>query len=313
MVYAITSNEIYSFFRSTPELNAIDKLVAVAIAVTPKKKISISTLAADLSVSRPTVIQALKRMRGKIVDWVGELGHENWYTIRPGNWLGQKTPTRQESLHPPGKNLYTPPAPIPPSPPGGGFKSFKSIKKEERGASATPPAPLSQISSAGKVGLSAEEKSDLEAIVVHHAKVCGFKTSNPPVLPAGDLCFELKSLFPRVGREAILDAILAHIEEEKQGKKSEKELLSSRFIKLEYIFRGEKINGKTTPGSVDMYRISELAARGRAIREQRERRAAPPPPAPIVRAEPEARRDPAVAGRWLEHLLGRRTRISATN
>jgi hypothetical protein len=101
-------------------------------------------------------------MRGKIVDWVGELGHENWYTIRAGNWLGQLRPTCKESAGGGVKNLSTPDRPIPPSSPGGGLKSsVKSLRKKEREVSDTPSLPLSQISSDGKAGLSAEEKSDL--------------------------------------------------------------------------------------------------------------------------------------------------------
>ena len=116
-------------------------------------------------------------------------------------------------------------------------------------------------------------------------------------------------LLPRIGREAILDAILAHVEEERQGKKSPSEIMVSRFTKLGYIFRSEKINGKKVPGNIDMYRISELISRGKMLREQREKKAS----LSIISSDnekPDVPRDPVVAGKWLEQLLGRRARIA---
>ena len=310
------------FCWSLPTLSALEQRIIWTINKLSaiNARLSFSGLARAAQVSRRSVVNVVRKFRGRGLLVIGEIGRAGIVRVDlpclRRDSPGQTVPTSVHELpRQPGQTVPTPPPGNVSLLPEGILKAFKlkDLRIKREGADETRPTPRSQISSAGKAGLSAEEKSDLEALVQFHADVLGLKISNPPVLPAGHLYFSLVDCLSRIGREANLDAILAHIEEEKQGKKSEKELLSSRFIKLEYIFRGEKINGKTTPGSVDMYRISELAARGRAIREQRERRAAPPPPAPIVRAEPEARRDPAVAGRWLEHLLGRRTRISATN
>ena len=66
----------------------------------------------------------------------------------------------------------------------------------------------------------------------------GFKTSNPPVCPEGDLCFNLALSISRFGREPMLDAILGHVAGESKGKFgiSAKNNVSV-FLGIESLFR----------------------------------------------------------------------------
>lgn len=269
------------FLALTPDLSLTDSVVLFTLSELSRKtrKVSVSAVARLCKISRQAVHSVLRRHRGAAVQWMGELGSANSYRVELGRVCRDSPVNAVDRFNvnvddTPPVNAVDRSAPGEvPSSPRGGFKdlSLKGVKRNVRGLSGDTRALSSHSSKSEKP--TAETLGQIQELVRYHRELCGFKTSNPLGIPAGDLCSKVAASLGIFGQEACLDLILAHVTRESKKKMTEKnaEKIVNPFLGLEWAFKPVKENGKTVPGTLDIYHCEQLIAQGRALREARER------------------------------------------
>jgi len=239
------------------------------------RRISISLVMDLTRRSRRTVEGVLRRYRGAVIQWAGEVGKANHYRVELPN-LGQSAPAQPllTSADEPAQPLRRSDSPDSLPSQGQDLKSFKSLRgvKSSVGGLSDRTPPSSCPPGNG------EPPAGFVDACSYARKLCGeIETTNPPVLPQGDLKKRIARSVESLDTTQCLDAILAQ-----HAALVKKNRPFSSIDVLKWAFPPLDDAGKVIWPEVDLCKVEGKARIGKKIRlaaekktEVQERKAEP--------------------------------------
>lgn len=268
------------FCWSTPNLSALEQKVIWAIdkLSSINGRISMSEIAKGAQASRRTVFDIVRRFRGRGIIFIGELGKVGIFRVDLRS-LARDQPVQalhnqvqalhnpmQDSPDQPMQTLHNPPPGNVPALPEEDFKSFKNKGLNETKEVKISPPPSSSPRVKGGI-----DYETIRPLVAYFHELRGFKTNQPPELPAADLCFRFDGLIRARGPEKSRYLLLAHFHETRQ-QNSKKNL--RQYDSLHHAIPWVKRNGQNFFREINLEWADERIEAGWKITVEKEKKAA---------------------------------------